>query len=91
MRIILPFLFLGLIVLTQHFWFSSAWRRIEAITSSQVRLGLQALWIVSAFVVLANFLEPFVGRLLPRGGVGSVLIAVSRLWLVASVFGFLSY
>ena len=91
MRFIIFFGFLVLIVLVQHFWFSSAWRRIEGVTSVHARLILQILWLASALVVLANFLEPFFGRLLPRGGLGSLLIASSRVWLVASFFGFFAF
>jgi len=90
-RFILFFAFIGLIVVIQRFWFASAWHWIQSISRDGPRRVLEGLWIVAVVLLLSSFLEPLFGRLWPRGGLGSALVAVSRVWLVASFFGFLAF
>ena len=83
--------FVGLIYSVQRFWFLNAWRRIHEISNSNWRHGFQAAWWVAFALLLASFLDPFLGHLFPRRGPGSWIIAISRVWLVASLFAFLAY
>src|SRR5690349_16304928 len=55
------------------------------------RYLLQGLWTAALLVLLASFLEPFVGRMLPRGPVGSWIVGAARVWLVASFFAFFAF
>jgi len=91
MRYFIFFGFLALIYFIQRFWFAAAWHCIAALESPGVRYTLQILWIAGLALVLSNFLGPFIGRLLPRGPFGAWLIGASRVWLVASIFGFFTY
>lgn len=90
-RFLVFFAFLGLIVFIQRFWFLSAWRWIEGVTRAGARHALQGFWILAAVLLLSSLLEPFLGRIWPRGGIGSSLVAISRVWLVASFFAFFTF
>jgi len=91
MRYLIFFGFLALIYLIQHFWFAGAWNRIAGVQNPLARHQLQSLWFAGLALVLSNFLGPLVGRLLPRGPMGTWLVGASRIWLVASVAGFLTF
>lgn len=91
LRIGIFLVFVGLIYSVQRFWFVNAWRRIQDISRSDLRHFLQGAWWVALILLLAAFLDPFLGHLLPRRGPGGWIIAISRLWLVASLFAFLAY
>jgi predicted MPP superfamily phosphohydrolase len=90
-RFLLFFAFLLLLVFIQRFWFLSAWHWIEGVSRIGTRHLLQGLWIAAAVVLLSSFLEPWLGRIWPRGAVGSSLVAISRVWLVASFFAFFAF
>ena len=90
-RFLIFFAFLGLLVFIQRFWFVSAWRRIGGVAQGNTRLLLQGAWVVAAVVLLSSLLEPLLGRLWPRNEIGSLLVALSRVWLVASFFAFFTF
>jgi predicted MPP superfamily phosphohydrolase len=81
---------LALMSLAQRFWFVRAWRAIDAIAWPRPRYLLRSLWTVAALVVLAAVLDPMVGPVMPRRGLGHWGVAVSRLWLIASCVGYLA-
>ena len=83
--------FLGLIVFIQQFWFVSAWRWIQGVSRDGMRHTLEGLWVIAMVLLLSSLLEPFFGRVWPRGGIGSSLVAISRVWLVASFFAFFTF
>lgn len=83
--------FIGLIYSVQRFWFVNAWRRIHEISRPGLRHVLQGGWWAALVLLLLAFLDPFLGHVFPRRGPGGWIIAISRLWLVASVFAFLAY
>ena len=89
-RILFLALFLGLIYLVQRFWFLRAWAWIQALGSSNWRLGLNVALIALAAAVLAAMLDPLLGHAISRFSAGKSLITFSRLWLVASFFAFLA-
>ncbi|HKD02585.1 MAG TPA: metallophosphoesterase [Terriglobales bacterium] len=90
-RFLVFFAFLGLIVFIQRFWFLNAWRAIDGVTRAGARHALQGLWTLAAVLLLSSLLESFLGRIWPRGGIGSSLVAISRVWLVASFFAFFTF
>jgi uncharacterized protein len=90
-RFVVFFAFLGLLVFIQRFWFASAWRWIDQVARGNTRHFLQGLWFVAALVLLSSLLEPLMGRIWPRSGIGSFLVALSRVWLVASFFAFFTF
>jgi uncharacterized protein len=90
-RFVIFFAFLALIVLIQRFWLVSAWRWTQAAMPPAARYALQGLWIAAVLVLLASLLEPFVGRVLPRGTVGSWIVGGARVWLLASFFAFFAF
>lgn len=91
LRIGIFLVFVALIYSVQRFWFVNAWHRIEEISRPALRHLLQGTWWVALVVLLVAFLDPFLGHILPRRGPGSWIIAISRLWMFASVFALLAY
>jgi len=90
-RVALFFAVLGLLFVIQWFWFANAWRWIAGISSPWARLALEGVWIAAAAALLAAIIDPFVGHLLPRGTAGTWIVGIARVWLVASLFGFLAF
>ena len=90
-RFVIFFGFLALIVLIQRFWLVNAWRWTQAAMPASARYLLQGLWVAAVLVLLVSFLEPFVGRMLPRGPVGTWLVGGARVWLLASFFAFFAF
>jgi len=80
--------FIALIYLTQRFWFVGAWHWIGSIQRSNLRSGLQILWCVALLTILAGFLDPMLGHALSKIAGGKWITAATRIWLVASFFGF---
>jgi hypothetical protein len=79
----------------QRFWFVRAWGRISSFSNANWRFGLQAGLIAIAAALLASLLDPLLGHGVSRfslGGfsVGRGLETFSRLWVAASIFGFLA-
>lgn len=91
MRVLLFFSFLAVIFFIQRFWFVNAWHWIQGVGRSGSRHLLQGLWAIAMVLFLSSFLEPLFGRIWPRGDVGNLLVAISRVWLVASFFGFFAF
>lgn len=91
LRSFIFFGFLAAIAFIQWFWFVNAWRWINSLERGATGYLLRGLWIAAVVVMLATFLEPFFGRLVPRGPIGTWLTGGARVWLVASVFAFLAY
>ncbi len=90
-RLLFFLTFVALIFFVQRFWFLNAWRRIQEISESSARHVLQGAWGVALALLLLTILDPFLGHIIPRRGAGVWLIAASRIWLIASVFGFVAY
>ncbi|MGD0791048.1 MAG: metallophosphoesterase [Terriglobales bacterium] len=72
-----------------------AWSSIAAFSNAQWRFGLHAGLIALAAALLATLLDPLLGHGVSRLSLGSFnlgksLTTFARLWLVASVFGFLA-
>jgi predicted MPP superfamily phosphohydrolase len=79
----------------QRFWFLRAWSWIGSFSSLNWRFGLQAGLIALAAALLATLLDPLLGHGVSRVGLGSLNLGkwfstIARLWLVASLFGFLA-
>jgi predicted MPP superfamily phosphohydrolase len=89
-RVMFLVVVLALMSLAQRFWFVRAWRVIDTIAWPGPRYLLRSLWIVAVLVVLAAVLDPMVGQVIPRRGLGHWGLAVSRLWLIASCLGYLA-
>jgi uncharacterized protein len=88
-------LFLLALYAVQRFWFVRAWTWIASFSNANWRFGLHAGLIALAAALLATLLDPLLGHGISRLGVGGLnfgksLSTFSRLWMVASVFGFLA-
>ena len=88
-------LFLLAVYAVQRFWFLRGWRWIGSFSSVDLRFGLHVGLIALAAVLLATLLDPLLGRGISRLNIGTLhlgktLTTFARLWLVASVFGFLA-
>ncbi len=90
MRMILIFSLLGLLVVSQVYWFVHSWRWVAGLGSPAARYAMQTAWALVLALLLITFLDPFLGRWLPQRGVSSWIVAISRVWLIASFFAFLS-
>jgi predicted MPP superfamily phosphohydrolase len=80
--------FILLIVFIQRFWFVGSWSGIETISWPLLRHVFEVLWCGAAVLLAAGLLDPLIGRFIPRTRSGSWVIAVSRVWLVASFVAF---
>src|ERR1017187_9155933 len=98
-RVLFFALFLLAVYAVQRFWFLRAWSWIGAFSNANWRFGLHAGLIALAAVLLATLLDPLLGHGISRSfgswnfgslNLGKTLTTVARLWLVASVFGFLA-
>jgi uncharacterized protein len=94
-RILIFALFLLAMYGVQRFWFLRAWMWISSLSNSNWRLGLRAGLIVLATALLTALFDPMLGRQISQaelGGfsLGTLLTTFARLWLVASLFGFLA-
>jgi hypothetical protein len=79
----------------QRFWFLRAWTWISTLSSSNWRLALHAGLIALAAALLASLLDSLLGHNVSRLSLGSFslgksFMTFSRIWLVASFFGFLA-
>ena len=79
----------------QRFWFLRAWTAIDSFSNSNWRFGLHAGLIALATVLLATLFDPLLGHIVSRLSFGALhlgksLTTVARLWMVASLFGFLA-
>ena len=83
----------------QRFWFLRTWTWIAAFSNANWSFGLHAALIALTAVLLATMLDPLLGHVISRSigsvnfgnlNLGKALTTVARLWLVASVFGFLA-
>ena len=91
LRVGLFFALLTLVLFVQWFWFANAWRWIAGINTAAPRFTLQSIWIIAALALVAAFLDPFFGHILPAGRTRTWITGISRVWLVASLFGFLAF
>ncbi|HEY6303435.1 MAG TPA: metallophosphoesterase [Terriglobales bacterium] len=72
-----------------------AWTWISSFSNANWRFGLHAVLIALAAALLATLLNPLLGHGISRltlgdFNLGKMLTTLSRLWLVASFFGFLA-
>ncbi len=90
LRIAIFLSFLALLFFTQRFWFMSAWRAIAEIARPWLRIALQITWMMALIVFVLAFFDPLLGHPLAKVGGGKWITAIARIWLLASVFGFLA-
>jgi hypothetical protein len=79
----------------QRFWFLRAWNWISTLSNSNWRLALHAGLIALAAALLASLLDSLLGHAVSRLNLGSFslgksFITFTRIWVVASFFGFLA-
>ena len=90
-RLTFFFVLLILTALVQRFWFVNAWRRIRQIGRPIVRRLLHTVWWIVFVLLLATFLDPFLGGVIPRHGWGMRLIVISPIWVSASFLAFIAF
>jgi uncharacterized protein len=73
----------------QRFWFLQAWRLVGAVTQPGWRYLLKGLLVTAEVVVLASILDPISGGFIPCNGLGNWVVAIPRVWVVASFLGYL--
>jgi hypothetical protein len=79
----------------QRFWFLRAWTWISTLSNSNWRLALHVGLIALAAALLASLIDSLLGHTVSRLSLGSFslgksFMTFSRIWLVASFFGFLA-
>src|SRR5271169_647735 len=89
-RLLFSVIFLSLMYLVQRFWFLRAWRFIDSIRQHRGKILLRCLLITAALLLLATVLDLSFGRFISRWGLVNLALSTSRLWLLASFFGFLA-
>jgi uncharacterized protein len=99
-RVLFFAVFLLAVYAVQRFWFMRAWTWIGSFSNANWRFGLHAGLVALAAALLATLLDPLLGNGISRLSIhssnfgtfnfGKTLSTFSRLWLVASFFGFLA-
>jgi len=89
-RFAILFVILALIFFTQRFWFLSAWHWIGGVSQPALKSALQVTWMIALIVFVVAFFDPLLGHVLSKVGGGKWVIAAARVWLVASLFGFVA-
>jgi predicted MPP superfamily phosphohydrolase len=87
MRLGILICFLGLVVLTQRFWFLEAWHWTERISRPATRHVLQGLWIFALVLFVGTFFNRLIQHFFTPG-LGEWTVGLARVWLVASFFAF---
>lgn len=82
--------FVGLMYITQRYWFVGAWQRIQVVSQPALKISLQIVWFVALLMFVVSFLDPLLGHFLPRTRFGKLWVGTARLWLAASLFAFLA-
>jgi predicted MPP superfamily phosphohydrolase len=90
-RILVLVIFLSLIYGVQRFWFLRAWRAAEQLSSPALRHGLEVFLIAALLAFVVSLFSPVVSRFIPVRLIPQSVITVSRLWLIASLFGFIAF
>jgi uncharacterized protein len=83
-RIFLDVLYLLILFLIQRFWFLRAWQLIGRARQGAVRNSLRILWFAAASVLAVTILDGLFGHFMPRTGLPSAVLLLSRLWLSVS-------
>ena len=88
-------MFLLAVYAVQRFWFLRAWTWISTLTNPNWRFGLHAGLIALAAALLASLLDSLLGHAVSRLSLGTFsfgksFITFTRIWLIASFFGFLA-
>src|SRR5262245_50545804 len=87
-RLLVFFTFIFLIYLTQRFWLLGAWHWIATLPGEALRTVLQVGWFAGLILLVLGFFDPMLGHPISRILGGKWLIAATRIWLIASLFGF---
>ena len=87
-RLLVFFTFIFLIYLTQRFWLLGAWHWIATVPGEALRTVLQVGWFAGLILLLFGFFDPMLCHPVSRILGGKWLIAATRIWLIASFFGF---
>jgi uncharacterized protein len=87
-RLLVFFTFIFLIYLTQRFWLLGAWHWIATLPGEALRTVLQVGWFAALILLVLGFFDPMLGHPISRSLGGKWLIAATRIWLIASFFGF---
>jgi predicted MPP superfamily phosphohydrolase len=88
-------LFLLALYAVQRFWFVRAWTWISSFSNANLRFGLHAGLIAIATALCATLFDPLLGHRISRlsfgeFALGKTISTFSRLWVGASIFGFLA-
>jgi uncharacterized protein len=89
LRVVILLGILLLLYLTQRFWFMGAWHWIGGIAQPGLRSALQVAWVAALTVFVLAFFDPLLGHVVTKFG-GKWLVAAARVWLFASLFGFVA-
>jgi uncharacterized protein len=90
LRLVIFLGFIALLYWTQRFWFVGAWQWIGLLNRPTLRSALQILWYVALLLVVVGFLDPLLGHAVSKIAGGKWITAAARLWLFASLFGFIA-
>jgi predicted MPP superfamily phosphohydrolase len=88
-------LFLLAFYAVQRFWFTRAWAWIRWFSNAKWRFGLRVGLLALAATLLVPLFDPLLGHGISRltlgaFSLGKALSTFSRLWVAASIFGFLA-
>lgn len=82
---------MSLIYGVQRFWFLRAWRAAEQLSSPALRHGVEVFLIAALLAFVVSLFSPVFSRFIPGRLIPQSVVTVSRLWLIASLFGFIAF
>ncbi|HAM50695.1 MAG TPA: hypothetical protein DCP92_08400 [Nitrospiraceae bacterium] len=88
-RLFFSVVFLSLMYLAQRFWFIRVWRLTDSIRQPKRKILLRGFLATAVALLLATILDPF-GHFTGHSSPGNWVFSASKLWLLASSFGFLA-
>src|SRR5690242_11342728 len=88
LRLLIFLTFILLVYITQRFWLVGGWHWIAAIPADGLRTVLQVGWFAALILLVTGFFDPMLGHPFSKIFGGKWIVAATRIWLIASFFGF---
>ena len=80
----------SLMYLAQRFWFVRAWRLSHSIKQHRLKVAMRCLLISTVILLSTTLLTSPLGHFISHHGLWNWVLSASRLWFLASLFGFLA-
>jgi uncharacterized protein len=90
-RVVIVISFFALLFLSQRFWYRCLWRHTERWHSPRLRRAVRLLAGALLVFLIFSLVDRMLLGIVPRGGLFSFLFAITQLWIVSSLFGYILF